>query len=141
MIRFILVVFLYLLSLLGFSQNNPKTYKLTATVTNAISDKGKIHFSLYNSQTNFDNRKPVATAVSLIKNGVSKVKFENILAGTYAIICYHDANSNGKMDFAENGMPIEDYGMTNNIKNFGPPLFDDGKFELTNANLNFEIKF
>jgi len=130
-----------LLSLLGFSQNKINTYKLTTTVTNVVSDKGKVHFALYNSQKNFDERNPVATKVSDIKKGISKVAFTNVLPGTYAIICYHDANNNGKMDFASNGMPLEDYGMTNNIMNFGPPLFDDGKFKLGNTNLSFTIKF
>jgi len=105
MIKLILILSLFLLSLFGFSQNKINTYKLTATVTNVVSDKGKVHFALYNSQKNFDERNPVATKVSDIKKGVSKVAFTDVLPGTYAIICYHDANNNGKMDFATNVMP------------------------------------
>jgi len=141
MIKLVLILSLFLLSLFGFSQSKVQDFKIAVKVINIISDKGKVHFALYNSQDNFNNRIPVATAVGLIKEGVSNVAFTNVLPGTYAIICYHDANNNGKMDFASNGMPLEDYGMTNNIMNFGPPLFDDGKFKLTNTNLSFTIKF
>ncbi len=141
MIRSILILSLFLLSLLGFGQTKAQDFKIFVKVVNVVSDKGKVHFALYNSQKNFNERNSVATKVGLIKKGVSKVEFTNVLPGTYAIICYHDANDNGKMDFAINGMPIKDYGMTNNIMNFGPPLFDDGKFKLTNTNLSFTIKF
>jgi len=141
MIRFILVVCLYLLSLIGFSQNITQTFALTATVTNAVSDKGKVYFALYDSQESFNNRDAVLTAEGSLLEGVAKVTFNDVKPGTYAIVCYHDANSNGKMDFATNGNPSEDYGMTNNVLSFGPPLFDDGKFKVSDKNLSFEIKF
>jgi uncharacterized protein (DUF2141 family) len=44
------------------------------------------------------------------------------------------------MDFELNGMPLEDYGMTNNVMTYGPPQYSDGKFELRNKDLTFEIK-
>ena len=70
-----------------------------------------------------------------------KENFENLKPKTYAVVCYHDSNENGKMDFQDNGMPIEDYGATNNIFNYGPPQFSDAKFELIDKDLTFEIKF
>ena len=45
------------------------------------------------------------------------------------------------MDFAGNGMPLEDYGASNNVMNFGPPTFDDAKFLLTDKNVSLDIKF
>ena len=45
------------------------------------------------------------------------------------------------MDFENNGMPLEDYGATNNVMNYGPPRFEDAKFELKDKDLTFEIKF
>jgi uncharacterized protein (DUF2141 family) len=141
MIRFILVISLYLLSLVGFSQTKTPTYKVTATVINAISDKGKVYFALYDTKEHFDNRQPVARAQGLLMDGVSTVSFDNVRPGVYALVCFHDANDNGRMDFQSNGRPLEDYGASNNIENYGPPNFDDAKFEVTNSNLNFTIKF
>ena len=45
------------------------------------------------------------------------------------------------MDFADNGMPTENYGVSNNKMNFGPPQFYDAKFEVIDKNLELEIKF
>jgi len=117
------------------AQNNT----ITATVINVASDTGKIGFALYN-KTNF-RMKPLQGAESKIVNGKSVVVFENIEAGEYAIICYHDKNNNDKMDFEANGMPLEDYGTTNNVMNFGPPKFEDAKFTIIDKNLSLEIKF
>jgi uncharacterized protein (DUF2141 family) len=117
------------------AQNN----KITATVINATSDTGKVGFALYN-KTNF-RMKPIQGAASKIVNGKSVVVFKNVVAGEYAIICYHDKNNNDKMDFEANGMPLEDYGASNNVMNFGPPQFEDAKFTIIDKNVSLEIKF
>ena len=49
--------------------------------------------------------------------------FENVLPGEYAISALHDANDNQRMDFQANGMPIENYAMSNNPMLMGPPNF------------------
>ena len=141
MIRFILVICLYLLSLVGFSQNKTQSYSLNVTATNAISDKGKVYFALYDTEEHFNNKQALATAEALLTEGVCKITFKNLKPGVYAVVFFHDANSNGKMDFQSNGMPLEDYGVSNNISSFGPPNFEDAKFEITNKNLDLTLKF
>ncbi len=141
MIRLILILSFFLLALIGYGQTDKQGVNLTTTVVNIANDKGKIYFALYNSEENFLARKPVSTASSTILNGISKAEFSNVTTGFYAIICFHDANDNGKMDFQDNGMPLEDYGMTNNVLSFGPPQFKDGKFEVKNTDLTLDIKF
>jgi uncharacterized protein (DUF2141 family) len=117
------------------AQNNT----ITAAVINVTSDAGKVGFALYD-KTNF-RMKPIQGAESKIVNGKSVVVFENVEAGEYAIICYHDKNNNDKMDFEANGMPLEDYGASNNVMNFGPPKFEDAKFTIIDKNVSLEIKF
>jgi len=46
----------------------------------------------------------------------------------------------GKVHFALNGMPLEDYGSSNNVMAFGPPSFEESKFEVMDKDLTFEIK-
>ncbi|MDX1462028.1 MAG: DUF2141 domain-containing protein, partial [Marinirhabdus sp.] len=46
----------------------------------------------------------------------------------------------GRMDFEANGMPKENYGVSNNVMNFGPPQWSDAKFEVSTAPLNMEIR-
>lgn len=113
---------------------------IEVSVTNALSNKGSIHFALYDENT-FMKSKPLFSEEAEINENTSTVVFENIPEGEYAIICYHDENENNRMDFQENGMPKENYGTSNNAMNFGPPQFDSSKFELTNEDLILEIKF
>ena len=112
---------------------------ITATVLNVSSDEGKVGFALYD-KTNF-RMKPIQEVVSMIKNRKSSVVFKNVASGQYAIICYHDKNNNDKMDFKTNGMPLENYGASNNNMSFGPPKYEDSKFRVTDKNVSLEIKF
>lgn len=147
MVRILISVVIYAISLVGNAQSNTNmsikesTFKVNIQINKVSSDQGKIYFGLYDSQESFTNRKPLKRTHTEIKNGKAIVVFENLKPGIYAITCYHDANSNGQMDFELSGIPTEDYGMTNNIMSFGPPQFVDGKFELINKDLTFEIKF
>jgi uncharacterized protein (DUF2141 family) len=116
-----------------------QTKTITATVINATSDEGKVGFALYNKTTFM--KKPIATKEAKIKDGESTVTFENLESGEYAVICFHDKNSNGRMDFDSNGIPQEDFGASNNVMKFAPPTYEDSKFLLTDKNVTLEIKF
>ena len=112
---------------------------ITATVLNISSDKGIVKFALYN-KTNF-RLKPLQSEIGNIENGETTITFKEVAGGEYAIVCYHDKNSNDKMDFQPNGIPLEVYGASNNVMNFGPPRFDDAKFTVVDKNVSLEIKF
>ncbi|MEN8883782.1 MAG: DUF2141 domain-containing protein, partial [Flavobacteriaceae bacterium] len=116
-----------------------KNTKITATVVNVSGNKGKVSFALYNKTTFM--KEPLQAKSAEIIDGKSTVVFEDVEPGVYAIICLHDKNENNKMDFAPSGMPLEDYGSSNNIMNFGPPTFSDSKFVIADKNLTLEIKF
>lgn len=116
-----------------------KKQKITATVVNVASDSGKVSFALYNKETFM--KTPLQAKNAKIVDGKSTVTFENIEAGDYSVLCFHDKNDNDKMDFQENGMPMEDYGASNNVTSFGPPKFSDSKFTVANEHVNLEIKF
>ena len=145
MVRIIVAVVFYFLSFMGIAQNtdnkSEKLQKINVVVKNINSDKGKVYFALYNSEEDFNKKKAIALSSAKIENGISEVSFLNLQPSYYAIICFHDANENGKMDFETNGMPKEDYGVSNNVLSFGPPQFNDAKFELKDKDLTFEIKF
>lgn len=112
---------------------------IKVSVVNALNDNGTVAFAIYN-QENF-MKAPLYSKSATIENGISTVIFENIQKGEYAIICFHDSNSNDRMDFQENGMPKESYGTSNNALSFGPPEFDNSKFLVNNEDLILEIKF
>ena len=114
-----------------------KTIKVT--VVNVTSDAGKVGFALHNKTTFLKDG--ITSLTAKIIDGKSTVTFENVPAGEYAIVCFHDRNDNNVMDFADNGMPLEDYGASNNDMTFGPPNFDKSKFVVADKNVSLDIKF
>lgn len=129
-----------LTAVMMFSASITSTEKnVTATVVNVSTDSGKVSFALYDKEGFM--KQPLQSKNGKIVDGKSTVIFENLAPGEYAIICFHDKNDNDTMDFQSNGMPMEDYGATNNIMNFGPPRYDDAKFTVSDKDLTLEIKF
>ncbi len=121
------------------SATEEKGIKITVTVENVSSNDGNVQFGLHTKDTFL--KTPLIAKTGEIKDGKATVVFENIAAGEYAIVCYHDKNNNKKMDFEANGMPLEDYGATNNVMSMGPPVFTDAKFIVEKEALVFSIRF
>ncbi|SDX32209.1 hypothetical protein SAMN05444411_104206 [Lutibacter oricola] len=137
------ITLFFTLLVMGQVPSNSKLVEgqtIKVTVTNALSDKGTINFGLHSNKT-FMKAEAIKAKSSKVVNGISTVIFENVPAGEYAIICFHDENENGRMDFEVNGMPKENYGTSNNPMSFGPPQFEPSKFEVKNEELFLEIKF
>ncbi|SFZ93901.1 Uncharacterized conserved protein, DUF2141 family [Flaviramulus basaltis] len=108
-------------------EKNEKT--ITITIENITNNNGHVILSLHTEDT-FMKGQGIQMEKSDIVDGKIKVTFKNIEAGTYAIMALHDENDNNRMDFEDNGMPKESYGMSNNPATFGPPQFASAKFDL-----------
>ncbi|MFK8059067.1 MAG: DUF2141 domain-containing protein [Polaribacter sp.] len=137
-----LIVGLLLATMLFISNTITAQNKtITVTIANVTSDEGKVGFALYKDKTTFNMRKALQGKEGKIVDGKTTIIFEDVAPGEYAIVCFHDKNNNDKMDFAANGMPLEDYGASNNVMAFAPPTFEGAKFLLKDENLELEIKF
>lgn len=136
--KMFLTLVIVLTSILGFAQADGIT--ITVKVDNLTSDKGVAAFALHTKDT-FMRGEGIMNAESEIKDGKVTVTFNDVQPGEYAIIGLHDANSNGRMDYRENGMPLEGFGTSNNVMSFGPPQYDDAKFKVDNKDLEFYIRF
>ncbi|MBJ2172742.1 DUF2141 domain-containing protein [Aureibaculum sp. A20] len=112
---------------------------ITVNVPNVTSDKGVLRFALYDKATFM--RTPLDGQITTIKEGKASIELKNVAPGAYAIICYHDGNNNDTFDYDNNGMPAEDWGMSNNPVLMGPPTFDSAKFTVENKSLDLTIKF
>jgi uncharacterized protein (DUF2141 family) len=89
------------------------------------SNNGKAHCTLFGSQS--PDAFPRDTKRAL-KDAI--VDFTGIAPGKYAIVCYHDENSNGKFDMNMIGMPKEGYCFSNSVKPIlSAPDFDECSFE------------
>ena len=112
---------------------------ITATVINISSNDGKVGFALYNKASFMQT--PIQGKDVEIINGKSIVIFKNVVPGEYAVVCYHDKNNNGKMDFSPQRMPLEAYGSSNNHMAFAPPTFENAKFVVSDKDVSLDIKF
>ena len=138
--NFILSIALVLATAIGFSQEEDNGITISVTIDNVTNDNGKVLMSLHTSET-FMKGKGIQDAESAIKDGKITITFENVLPGDYAILALHDENSNGRMDFQDNGMPKESFGMSNNVMLMGPPQYDDAKFKVEDKDLELNIRF
>lgn len=126
-------------SLISFSQEETGV-SITVTINNVPNNEGVVALALHNKNT-FMKAAPIQAKTSKIEDNKIVLTFENVTPGEYAVLGNHDANNNGKMDFRENGMPIESYGASNNIMNFGPPQFSDAKFTVADKKVELNIRF
>ena len=113
---------------------------ITVSIDEIKNNKGKVLFALHTEST-FMKTDPFQTAESKVEGNTVTVTFKNVPKGTYAILCVHDENRNGQMDFEESGMPKEDYGISNNPMSYGPPQFDSAKFDVKDTDVNLKIVF
>lgn len=96
------------------------------------STAGEIWVGLYNGEAAFDDgdefhsRTIPANAEDLV------AVFENLPAGEYGLVAFHDSNADG--DFTRNflGIPAERYGFSNNPRpRFRSATWQEARFELT----------
>lgn len=134
-----LIVALLISNFFTHAQDDNNGITITVTVPNVTESQGVVLFALFNEAT-FMKAEPIQSMKSEIKNGTAKIIFTNVPVGEYGITCLHDINNNGHMDFESNGMPKENYGVSNNNMSYGPPMWSDAKFEVTSENLTLEIR-
>ena len=123
------------------AQNDATTVPAGTTITVTVpvtSNEGSILVGL-DDEAHF-MQKGIQSAEGIIKDGKAVVTFTDVAPGEYAIVLFHDKNSNKQMDFDANGMPLEDYGVSNNVMSYGPPQWSDAKFEVTDQPISMEIK-
>ena len=132
----IIIIFNFLCSNVIFSQEeNSKFYitdlrgdiSLEIEINNLQSNNGPLYIRILD-----ENENPVIVGTSSVVNYSSKISFDSISPGKYAIQFFHDENENQKMDFSLIGIPKEKFGSSNDVKPvLGPPKFEKMLFNLT----------
>ena len=115
---------------------------LELIIKNAKSNKGVIQILIFNKEDGFPEIHHKAfKAMSLpVSNLSAKVILENLPSGNYAISVFHDEDSDGKMKKNNFGIPIDNYGFSNNpTLNFGPPSFSKCAVQVKNSTVKVEI--
>ena len=130
----------FILSITFLNAQETKGQTITVTVNNVVNNNGKVVFGLHTAET-FMKGEGIQNAESKIENGKVTIIFKNVMPGTYAIMVLHDENNNNRMDFQDNGMPKENYATSSKTMSFGPPQFEESKFEVTTEDLDLKIRF
>ncbi|BFP39331.1 DUF2141 domain-containing protein [Flavobacteriaceae bacterium GF1] len=129
-----------LISSLFINAQKTQGATITVTIDNIVNDEGKVIIALHSNET-FMRGEGIMSQESTITDGKVEFTFEGVPVGTYAIMALHDANNNNTMDYEANGMPKESYGMSGNEMTMGPPSFEMAKFNVTDEDLEFNIRF
>ncbi len=133
----IIFLFSYFLNAQTDSPSPVEGTSITVTVP-VNSSEGSILVGL-DDEAHF-MQKGLQSAEGKIVDGKATVTFKNVASGEYAIVLFHDKNSNKQMDFDMNGMPLEPYGVSNNPMSYGPPQWNDAKFEVKSEPIEMEIR-
>ena len=115
----------------------PKTGRLTIKITGIRNSEGNLRVALRTDDNTIVDAKVVEIDPKTL---TAEAVFDNLAAGTYGVAVIHDENKNEKLDFNDEGMPIEGYGHSNNpAKRPGPPSFDETKFAFAAPGSSIEI--
>lgn len=118
---------------LGFVFSGIAQNQVEVIISNFENEKGNALVGLYNSEENF-LKNAWKSQSAVIKNGKVTVIFEDVPDGIYAVSAFHDEDNDQKLDMFLGFYPMEDYATSNNAPaKFGPPKWEDAKFELSNG--------
>lgn len=106
---------------------------LHVTIAGLDSDAGNVHVSVYDNPETFPKskgmlREQVVKALAPMLD----VTFASLAPGTYAVAAFHDENGNRKFDQGFFGLPLEDYGFSNNpMVILSAPDFQESAFTIS----------
>lgn len=104
---------------------------LDVTVSDIQPGPGNIRVALYANPDSFRHEDRAVQVLSSPATSVSVVVvFKDIPAGQYAVLAYHDANDNKKLDLRFGMFPIEGWGLSNDPTVIGPPRFSASAFDV-----------
>jgi len=126
----ILILLVLLLGSLILNAQNT----IEVQIINFASDKGVVQIGLFNAESSFLDKVYKGKEVK-IKDQKAVAIFTDIPDGTYAISVFHDKNKDEKLNTFL-GIPTENYAASNNAPSkFGPPKWENAKFEVKNGEI------
>lgn len=118
---------------------------MTVRLNGVEHDRGTLRVALFSDPKTFRKADQAFAAQEVQASaGTVTVVFDEVPAGQYAVMAYHDENANGELDLRFGMIPIEGYGLSNNPKVMGPPSFKDSEFEVPGdkpSDLDIDIRY
>jgi uncharacterized protein (DUF2141 family) len=145
-IKTVALILVSIITMSSFRSDPPTTN--TANVEVSIKSlkraSGLISIALCNDEKAFMSASYKMGSVNMPKEGPISFTFENVPQGKYSIRIFQDIDGDGKLTAAENGLPKEPFGFSQNPSmQYGPPTWQNTHFELKeNVKLTIDlIKF
>jgi len=115
---------------------------LIVDVVGAESDKGQIHFGLYNSPNAFPEKDGrIEGSHKPIKKGQATGIFKGLPPGYYAVVAFHDENGNDEFDQGLFGVPLETYGFSNKaVAILSAPSFESARIRVPEMGAHITIQ-
>lgn len=114
-----------------------ETFSLTIEIDGIMVKKGTLYLAIYTTEDSF-LKTPYIKKKFLSTEFPSKLTFNDLPKGEYAVTIYQDLNDNKELDKFFS-IPIEPYGISNNVSSF--PKFKNSKIQLTkNESIKIKIK-
>lgn len=116
---------------------------LTVKVSELRNSDGVVQFALFAAAEGYpkEGDKAVRKGSAPITEKTATFKIDGLAPGNYALSLIHDENKNEKLDTGLFGIPTEGVGASNNAKgSFGPPKFEDAKFDVETKPVTQDIK-
>ena len=116
---------------------------LEVIVVGLKNQKGDVHIAIFNKAKYFPYQEGILhEGKATISGNIATLKFKNLMPGPYSTAVYHDENFNHKFDQGLFGIPMEDYGFSNNVSIFlSPPSFEEAMFQIKEPKTKVVIDF
>jgi uncharacterized protein (DUF2141 family) len=127
--------------LLSSSHLHAEGSRIVLTLQGVRDNTGNLRASLYSDPQTFRKEDKAIQVISTpAAGGDVKLAFDALPPGRYAIMAYHDENTDQKLNLRFGMFPTEGYGLSNNPKVIGPPRFDESAFDVTGPETAINIK-
>lgn len=127
----------------SLAQPRPESGALTVVIEGLQNDNGSVRIAISGSEENYDDyANPMIGVSAAIERGVARWQFSELPFGDYAIKAFHDEDSDGDLNTNFLGIPVEDYGFSNNASGlFGPPSWEAARFRFRSDTMTVRISF
>ena len=126
-----LLITTYFLFSSGFTVEDNLVSTITLMIEGVDDPIGEIRIAIFDSENGYLENPSLLDVVPVSQTKIER-KIENLAYGQYAIAVYHDRNKNGKLDTNILGIPLEEYGFSNNARGrFGPASWSQAKFTVS----------
>ena len=114
--------------------------RLRVTLQGVRDGQGQLRVSLYRDADSFRKEDRAFRVLSVpAAPGDARLAFDALPPGRYALMAYHDANGDAKLNLRLGVFPTEGYGLSNNPQVVGPPRFADSAFDVSGPETSVNI--